>query len=156
MDPMRIMPTTLFACVLGFAALALSACGETEANRASESVPPQQVQDLDERVATLEREIGKLREQLEAVRKGQAPSGPSEETPPEPETSGASDDAGSSDTPPAASARAGSPGNGSSSGGSRSGSGSGSDGGSGSGSGSDGGSRPTVEDICGPNPAPEC
>ena len=150
---------TPLACLLAFGVLVLPACGGEEASKprpAAESVPRQEVQGVERRVGDLEKEIIKLRQDLEGVRNEQS----------------SAEDAGADGAPADPSA----PGTGTADAGAGAGSGSGSGSGTGSGSGSgsgrgsgvggtdegggpDPGTReddPGIEDICGENPAPTC
>jgi protein TonB len=146
---------TPLACLLAFGVLVLPACGGEEASKprpAAESVPRQEVQGVERRVGDLEKEIIKLRQDLEGVRNEQS----------------SAEDAGADGAPADPSA----PGTGTADAGAGAGSGSGTGSGSGSGSGRgsgvggtdegggpDPGTReddPGIEDICGENPAPTC
>jgi hypothetical protein len=150
---------TPLACLLAFGVLVLPACGGEEASKprpAAESVPRQEVQGVERRVGDLEKEIIKLRQDLEGVRNEQS----------------SAEDAGADGAP----ADPSDPGTGTADAGAGAGSGSGSGSGTGSGSGSgsgrgsgvggtdegggpDPGTReddPGIEDICGENPAPTC
>jgi hypothetical protein len=157
----RTKSLTPLACLLASGVLVLPACGGDEASNprpAAESVPRQEVQGVERRVGDLEKEIIKLRQDLEGVRNEQssaedAGAAGAAADPSAPGTGTADADAGSGS------------GSGSGSGtGSGSGSGSGSGRGSGvggtdEGGGPDPGTReddPGIEDICGENPAPTC
>ena len=165
---MRIKFLTPLACLLSSALVVFPACGGDEASEtspASESVPRQEVQGVERRVSDLEKEIIKLRRDLEGARNEQSSA-----------DKAGSDQAGA-DTAPAeapgtGTADANTAGGAESSAGSSGGAGSGS--GSGSGPGSGGASRtgpteegggpdpgtteddPGIRDICGENPAPTC
>ena len=167
---MSITPARALACVLTALALVLPACGGDEAaapQPAPGSAPAEDLRVLERRVGGLEGQLRKLREEIESQSKDGRSSGDetgsegASEAPAGGDTAGAPA-RGTSATAPG-SAGGGSPadsgpgsgggGSGSGGGGSRSGGGSGSGGG---GSGSGGSEDPTIEDICGPNPAPEC
>ena len=155
---MRTKSLTPLACLLASGVLVLPACGGDEASNprpAAESVPREEVQGVERRVGDLEKEIIKLRKDLEGVRNEQS----------------SAEDAGAAGA--AADPSAPGTGTGTADAGSGSGSGSGTGSGSGSGSGSGGGSGggtdegggpdpgtreddPGIEDICGENPAPTC
>ncbi|MDQ3240720.1 MAG: hypothetical protein M3Q43_04915 [Actinomycetota bacterium] len=148
---------TPLACLLAFGVLVLPACGGEEASKprpAAESVPRQEVQGVERRVGDLEKEIIKLRQDLEGVRNEQssAEDAGADGAPADPSAPGT----GTADADAGAGAGSGS--------GTGSGSGSGSGRGSGvggtdEGGGPDPGTReddPGIEDICGENPAPTC
>ncbi len=160
---MRTKFLTPLACLLASALLVLPACGgeDSDSRPASESVPRQEVQGVERRVGDLEKEIIKLRRELEGVRNEQSSAG---ETGPDQAAADPAPAEGSgTDT---ADAGAGT--------GAESGAGSGGGAGAGSGSGSGGASRigpteegggpdpgtteddPGIRDICGENPAPTC
>ncbi|CAN5621552.1 hypothetical protein BH24ACT24_BH24ACT24_07810 [soil metagenome] len=66
---------TPLACLLAFGVLVLPACGGEEASKprpAAESVPRQEVQGVERRVGDLEKEIIKLRQDLEGARNEQS------------------------------------------------------------------------------------
>ena len=142
---------TPLACLLAFGVLVLPACGGEEASKprpAAESVPRQEVQGVERRVGDLEKEIIKLRQDLEGVRNEQpsAEDAGADGAPADPSAPGT----GTADADAGAGAGSGS--------GSGSGSGTGS-GGTDEGGGPDPGTReddPGIEDICGENPAPTC
>ena len=165
---MRTKFLTPSACLLACALLALPACGGDEAadtRPAAESVPREEVRGVERRVSDLEKEIIRLRRDLEGARDEQSSTGDtgSDQAAAEPgpaESSGADTaDAGAATGTGAGSASGAGPG-------SRSGSGAGSSSGAGSrtrpteaGGGPDPGTReddPGIEDICGENPAPTC
>ena len=69
---MRTAKTPSLACLLVLG-LALPACGGGESadtQPASQSVPPERVDDLDRRVKGLEEQIDRLRKELESTRQG--------------------------------------------------------------------------------------
>ena len=138
---MRMKILTPLACMFASGVIVLPACGggdSANTEPAAQSVPREQVEGVEQRVKTLEEETGKLRKELEAVRNTQSPG------------HGTGDDAkrGSDST---------ADGGGTSAGGGASGSGP--IGGTDAGGGPDPGTTeddPSIKDICGPNPAPEC
>ena len=70
---MRTAKTPSLACLLVLGVLALPACGGGESadtQPASQSVPPERVDDLDRRVKGLEEQIDRLRRELESTRQG--------------------------------------------------------------------------------------
>ena len=163
---MRIKSVTPLACLLASALVVMPACGGDEASEsrpASESVPRQEIQGVERRVSDLEKEIIRLRRELEGARNEQSSSD-------EAESDQAAADTGAAEAPGTGAADAAS--------GSGPGSGAGSSGGAGSGSGSSSGSGgasrtgpteegggpdpgtteddPGIRDICGENPAPTC
>ena len=146
-------PLTLLACVLASGALALPACGEGKEASApgpgANTVPRADLDRAERRVQELEQEVKRLPDELERLRVEQE-SGEASAT----GEAGAGGTAGGAPT----GAGAGSAGGGSAAGGSAAG-GSGGPGGTDAGGGPDPGSseaNPSVEDICGTNPAPEC
>lgn len=160
---MPTKPSASLACVLTAGLLILPACGEEGNDRAAEFAPSDDMRVLERRVGAIERQLRDLRKELKTRGRQERSSTdqPAEET----ATAAAVDGSAASTppvaggptrstsvSPPASGAGGSAPDeNGESVGGS--------DGGSDAGSGPDPGTSEedrTVEDICGPNPAPEC
>ncbi len=160
---MLTKPLASLACALAAGALVLPACGGEEAPDAARFAPADDVRVLEQRLGAVERQLRDLRQEIRSQGAGGRSS--SDEPGGEAATDRAADGGGASTPEGAGAGTRAASGTGSGSGGAGSGSGGGGSGGGGSGGGSDPGGGPdpgtpeddpSVEDICGPNPAPEC
>ncbi|HEV2771358.1 MAG TPA: hypothetical protein VGV57_00785 [Thermoleophilaceae bacterium] len=164
---MLTKPLASLACALAAGALVLPACGGEEAPDAARFAPADDVRVLEQRLGAVERQLRDLRQEIRSQGAGGRSS--SDEPGGEAATDRAADRDGASKPEGAGAGTRAASVTGSGSGGGGSGSGSGSGGGGSGGGGSGGGSDagggpdpgtpeddPSVEDICGPNPAPEC
>lgn len=171
---MRIKPFASLAGALTAGALILSACGGDEAapNPAADAVPADDMRVLERRVGGLERQLRELRQEIRSP--GDDEQSSSDEPGDAAATGGPADQGGASTPEAAAGGTRGASdsdsgtSSGDSSGGGRPSGGPPSGGGAsppGGGGGSDVGAGPdpgtseddrSLEDICGPNPAPEC
>lgn len=163
---MRTKPVASLACALTAGALILPACGNDQAPDDAEFAPADDVRVLEQRLGAVERQLRDLRQEIRRSQgPGERPSSdePGDEKPTDRAADGggasAPEDAGGT-TRAASVTGSGDGGSDSGGGGGGSGGGSGASGGrSDAGGGPDPGSPEedrSVEEICGPNPAPEC